>query len=396
MKPVTVGLIKAIWGRKQPFTAAEIAGQYHLLKREAIANMVSRLAQSKLIRLAGTRDGANEYVPEEFWSRQEVDAAILRAEKELSRLEQRKGKNGKGTLASSEAIRQAATNRRMVSPVITKVDKPQYVTVQPKDFKKIVIPSWQRPEIKEEVNTLIHVLKAGGTIPDPVKLVRCAKGWKGVYADDALLDVDGQQRFWAYWNCELPMPAAIYDVDSEEEAKKLYDIFNTHKQRSPENAVGASTRDIAKILHELAQKPTSPYYGTVNFGRHRNAPYSSSVLVRGMTCAATGILPTGSIGGVLARGDFAIQNEDGRRRAEAFLQIFPLVFPVKFGRPRYLVVMALGRVAYRRWQEKVTLPGPQVYERLKKVKWEGLLPRQGQDTALFLQAMEKKIESIWK
>ena len=77
---------------------------------------------------------------------------------------------------------------------------------------------YQRREIRREVNELIAALKAGGIIPDPISLAIRKDGTRWI--------VDGQQRYWAYWNCELPLQAQLYEVDDIDAERGLFSVLN--------------------------------------------------------------------------------------------------------------------------------------------------------------------------
>lgn len=302
----------------------------------------------------------------------------------------KKKTDAKRTLATSESTLlkglQSRTSR--VPLIVEGVDHGTLSTFQPTDFTRFGVDErYQRVRITTAVNDLIHVIKGGGAIVDPITVVE--------RRDGSLWIVDGQQRFWAHDECKVPLTALVYRIDDFENEKRLFLVMNKRVTVNAETIVKAWGGASAAMIREWADKPGSPYRGQVNFGNNSHAPYAATILVRGLLAVSAGIIPVGSIISTLTRCDYALREvPSAPQRAEAYLRLVPLVFPPQ-ARLRYLPGIALGRVAARRWTPTVNgqFPGPTTYERLKRVNWDVLVPS---PAMRFLSLIEGEIEKRWK
>lgn len=290
-------------------------------------------------------------------------------------------------ISESDALFALSQSKRIADPlVIRDVPVPIRMALTLADMRNVNVDErYQRLRITDEVNRLIHVLKAGGLIPDPISLAR--------RTDGSFWILDGQQRFLAYWECDLAIPAAdVYDVTTLEQEMQLFQVFNSRVGVNSETLVKSWVGPIGVLIRTWAEQPE--YKGRVSFGKTGSSlAYSSTILVRGALAAAAGVMPTGSIKTVMARADAALKDPMAVQRADAYLRLLPLVFPPDNGRVKMIPAVALGRVSARRWATDVRMPLASVYERLKKLRWDSLAPTHA---AQFTQLLETAIEKIWK
>lgn len=294
------------------------------------------------------------------------------------------------TIAQSERVRAFAQSRRKGNVITIKgISAPKFVTLMPAQMKKLSVDeSYQRIRIKNEVNDLIHVLKNGGDIPDPITVAR--------RADDSLWIVDGQQRWWAHSETNTPLKALIYDVDSLEAEKELYIVSNTRVKVGTNYMVKAHPGIGVEILNKLAEVPGSEVEGMVDFGTDKKRPLAAATAIRGMTVVATGALTSGqgNITNVLPRLDHELEhNMLARERCDAFLRLAIEVFGPKARIPT-MPILALAGVCYRRWNGRPRPVPPVVLKRLQRIEW--LHASGGSYAARFMPVIEGVITRIWK
>lgn len=290
----------------------------------------------------------------------------------------------KNTLGTSDAVFANAVSRRKAVPLVLKdLGKPRFQVLAPEDLAGIGVDErYQRAQITSECHRIVHALKSGGSVPAAITLSK--------RQDGSLWVVDGQQRWWACLDCHHPLPALIYEISEWDVERDLFNILNDHVALNAESIVHAHSGPTAAMIREAADKPGHALCGHVGFGR-RSGPYSSPLLARGMLASATGITPTGNIKQVLARCDYAVQTLAGAERAQAYLRLIPLIFP-STTTLRFLAAIAIGKVAHERWREHVAIPSPKVYERLKRVNWDTIVPSR---ELRQLMVMEDYIKKRW-
>jgi hypothetical protein len=290
----------------------------------------------------------------------------------------------KNTLGTSPAVLRHAIARRKAAPLVFKhLAKPRLVTLQPDDLANIGIDErYQRAQITTECHRIVHALKSGGSVPAPITVA--------VREDGSQWCVDGQQRWWACLDCQHPLQALVYAIQDWNVERDLFNVLNDHVALNAESIVHAHSGPTAAMIREAADKPGHALCGHVGFGR-RSGPYSAPLLARGMLAAATGIAPVGAIKQVLARCDFALQDAAAIERAQTYLALIPLIFPTTTTL-RYMAAIAIGRVAHERWRERVAIPSPKVYERLKRVNWDTITPTR---EARQIVVMEEYIKARW-
>lgn len=293
------------------------------------------------------------------------------------------------TLASSNATLAAGAAKRTARPLLvesTETSDGKLVIFQPHELKKLNVDErYQRIRIGREVNSLIHVLKDGGVIPDPISVAK--------RPDGTLWILDGQQRFWAHYECERPLQAMVYDVADIRTEMNLFQILNARIKLSGDTLVKSWTGPIGDLIREWCiSRPGSPFFAQTNFGQNSQFPYSAGLLARGILASAAGVLSVGAIQNVLARGDFALREAEARARADAYMRLVPLVFPATM-RMKFLPAIAIGRVAYARWSVDTTFPSPTIYEKLKKINWDAVAPTH---SARYCKLLEDEILKRWK
>lgn len=299
-------------------------------------------------------------------------------------------------LAESEAVREYHLKRstRRLPIVIKDLPEPRMVTLTPKQMAEIRVDSerYQRVRQVEEVNTLIHVLRSGGSIPDPVTLSR--------RPDGTLWVVDGQQRFWAYLETETPMRALIYEVPDIDAERTLFVVLNSTQHISANTKVHAWAGPVAAYLRQINDDKDSPFFGQINFGQHHSRPYPAMVMVKGVLSVMTGLSSfSAPANDLLRRADVAWQTDAAARdRARAFLLLLTRIFGrTEGGRStaKALPVQALGLVAYDRWLRTrgVVQPSEHILHLLRRMNWDTIIPSQA---GRFLPVLRSAIEQRWK
>lgn len=310
-------------------------------------------------------------------------------------------KSPKRKLHESAGIAAAALARmtRRLPVILKDVGKPEMRVLSVKEMADIRVDTdrYQRHRVVEEVNTLIHVLRGGGMIPDPVTLAR--------RPDDSLWVVDGQQRFWAHYETETPMRCIIYDVPNIEAERTLFIVLNSAQPVSANIKIHAWPGPVATLLRTVNEDPAHPLFGHVNFGRHAARTFAVAILAKGMLCAMSEIasynLPANDL---MRRLDTtwnasAVAREQGR----AFLLLAHKVFsrpgdgvnPGASGKgvARSLPVAALGTVAHLRWRSGVYMPPERTIDAIRRINWDTLTPTSGYR---FLPVLKGAIEAKWR
>lgn len=293
-------------------------------------------------------------------------------------------------LAQSPAVAASAAARRKGGVlIVTGVSSPTYQVLMPAQLSRLnVDETYQRVRIKSEVNALIHVLRNGGDVPDPITVAR--------RGDGKLYIVDGQQRFWAHSETGTPLKALIYDVTDIEAEKNLYIAANQKVKLGTNYIVKAWAGIGAEILRKLAEVPGSEIEGMVDFGLDKRRPLSATTAIRAMTIVATGNITTGhgNIQTVLARLDHELEHSTvARDRADALLRLAMRVFSSR-ERIANLPIQALAIVAHRRWNGRAKHVPDGVVRRLGRIDW--LRAAGGSYAGRFMPVLEAVVERAWK
>lgn len=295
------------------------------------------------------------------------------------------------TLVDSEAIQAAANAARLRKQVmVTGVQVATEISViQPKDFDQLnVDEQYQRLRIGEEVNALIGVIRAGGAIPDPIDISERPDGSRWI--------VDGQQRFWAHQETQMPLRAHIHKVESIAAEVNLFIALNSRRRLSSKAVVKGWPGPTGTFLRRINTSDKSPLKGMIDFTNNTKLPLDSITVVKGVLAATTGTFPQGDTAtSLLPRVDSALTAPGRMAWAEAFVQLLAAVFGGKpnQGRVRVLPVIALGRVAFRKYGQAGRPIFPTSCARMRSVNWDTLVPTHARQ---YLPLIEEKIERLWK
>lgn len=307
----------------------------------------------------------------------------------------RRAMPGRRTLTAKE--RKAYADRRVARPPLVRgISVGKLITITPREFGKVDVDRrYQRDRIDVRVNMLVEVLKAGGSIPDPITLVKYRFAEVGVDSDKLWL-VDGQQRFFAALEAERPIQAMLYEADSLEAVREFFLAMQAVVHVAPNRQVDVSTSVCAGILRDAVTDSKHPLFNRVatNQGvRHRLA---AATLIKGMMVAATGGKGGSSgiagIQGVMARLDAEIvKHRSARERAEAFLALAATC--LRDSAP-YLVVVTLAKVANDKWEGGyIRMPSESACKALKKVDWQVKLPSYA---SRFAPVVTAEILKLWR
>lgn len=307
----------------------------------------------------------------------------------------KKGQYRRQRLAESEAVREVARRRSIGAPLIIVPSGVRYTgtrLINQGSFKKLGIDErYQRVRLTEMVNSIIHALRAGGSVPDPVTVA--------IRPDDTWWLVDGQQRFYAHLECDVPMLTAFYEVSDFEAERALFIALNRKIAVNANTMVKSWPGPTAAMVREANDKEGGPLYARVNLGNLAQRTFDASVVAKGVLVVATGIMPSGPIERILTRSDAGLKtNQSATERAEAFLKLIGAIWSdekLRTGnRVRLLPMIALGLVAYRRWTGKSpTQPNGASLRRLKIANWDTVATVHARR---FLPVFERFIESRWK
>ncbi len=292
------------------------------------------------------------------------------------------------TSATSATIRASAMKRRIDMPVIVKgVGPRKAVTITKSMYSRIdVDPTYQRDVVPTEVNDLILALSSGGAVVDPVTLV--SRSWA---SDGKLYVVDGLQRATAYMHLDLPFEADVHEVESIEAERQLFIAMNSRKAVTPNKIVMSWSGPSAALLRAVNAQPDHPMFGRVQWGGGGER-IGAVILCRGMIAASSSLKEMGDVRSVLSRLDYTITQPAAKARAALFLRLVGIVFPRSYA--PLLPVVALGRVAYERWNGRdPELPPPAILSRLSRINWPVIVPSYA---GKFTSIVVDKIKSVWK
>jgi hypothetical protein len=292
-------------------------------------------------------------------------------------------------LAESDAIRLRNLARKQRKPVVLDALKSYRATIPPSRFKSLnVCEVYQRVRISEWVNDLIHTIKSGGSIPDPIAIAE--------RPDGSLWIVDGQQRFWAATECGISLEATIYKVpdprtDDYATEKKLFYVLNRTRGLSSIKRVGAWAGHVTTIIKRVIA--TGAYPHAVDLNNPGASSYSAPNLVRGIV----GLLsPAASnafhgIDAVLGHSETLLTSKDSQQKAQAFLLLVPRVYPHPQA-ARMLAVIALARVAADRWRERIVEVDATTINNLRRMNVGAYAPTW---SAKFLPLLESAYGARW-
>jgi hypothetical protein len=292
-------------------------------------------------------------------------------------------------LAQSDKMFAAAKERRARQPVIvTGVQTLSEITViAVEEFKKLnVCEVYQRLRITGEVNDLITVLKSGGQILDPIDVAERQDGSWWI--------LDGQQRFWAHYECVVPIRAQIHRVQTLEQEAQLFTVLNSRIRVSSDGIVKAHTGPTATMIREYAERAESPFHGNISFGNpHTRLPFSATTVAKALSAVLRDAFLNGQINHILGYADDAIVSTEGKYLAKRFFDLMAIACNLT-ARNKALYVIALARVARRHWKNgHATMPTKMSCLSLRSLNIDGLVPTQA---TRFLPVIEAEIEKRWR
>lgn len=298
----------------------------------------------------------------------------------------------KRRLKDSDAIFSAAQASRLRQPVlVTGVKFAAVVTVIPvDDFGKLNIDRdrYQRGEMRVDVNTLINVIKSGGQIPSPIDIAERPDGTWWI--------VDGQQRFLAHEQAKVAIKAHIHLVDNTEAEEKLFVALNSRHALMPRTVIKGWPGPFGQFIRRMNNDDKSPLKGRIDFGSNSKLPLDAATVLTGVLTVLTGNLPYGdTITSRLPRADAALKLAGGVAWAEAFVYLVAAVFGMNPGgrRVRILPVLALARVAHRKYVDAGRPVFPKSCARLRATNWDTIVPTHARQ---YLPLLEQRIEKLWR
>jgi len=298
---------------------------------------------------------------------------------------------GKRKLADSDAIQATHLARRLVKPVLVTgvTDAVEVTIIQPSEFKTLNVDErYQRVRIGDEVNSLIHVLKSGGSIPDPIDIAERRDGSRWI--------VDGQQRFWAHDEVKVPLKALIHKVDSLDAEVNLFVALNSRRKLTPKAVLKGWPGLSGQFIRRIATSEKSPVRGMVDLLNNSKLPLDGPSLLRSVLVVTTGTKPGGDmVTQTLPRTDAALAVPGMIAWAEAFVELVAAVFGMQAGagRVRVLPLIALANVAHRKFKAAGRPTFPKSCARLRKLNWDTIAPTHAEQ---FLPLLEREVERRWK
>ncbi len=295
-------------------------------------------------------------------------------------------------MGESDAMMAAAAARRIVQSVlVTGVQMADKVTViRYEEFGKLrVDEGYQRMRIGTEVNQIIHALKAGGAVPDPVDIAERPDGSWWI--------VDGQQRFWAHDECRLPLRAMVHKVESREAEERLFIVLNSRRKVGAKVILKGWPGPAGQFIRRVNEDDRSPFFGMVDFSTSSHLPLDAMALLRGVLVVMTGLENAGGDAAtvLLPRTDAALRIPGRQHWAEEFVRLIAAVFNVEkgAGRIRVLPIIALARVAFKKYEEAGRPVFPRTCAGLRRVNWDTIVPTHSNQ---YLPVLVEVIERRWK
>ena len=287
--------------------------------------------------------------------------------------------------ADSAALRQSALKKKRGDLlVVTGLGAPKFKILEGRELDKLGVDErYQRVRIGSEINHLVHILSAGGDIPDPIKVAK--------RPDGSMWIVDGQQRYWAHVDAKKPLKAVIYDVADLETEQRMFVALNTSVQVKAEYIIKASGGETAGLLRTVNEDEGHPLYGKLLF-RPGSDPFNVSVLARGLSALLTGSFHTKAIQKSLAVTDQALRQREQKIRAEAYLR---MVGEVRENgkRQSLMEALAFGSVCRKRWHNcEPVIPNGSVMGALRRANYDGMVDGHA---LKYLPVIVAAIESRW-
>lgn len=294
-------------------------------------------------------------------------------------------------MSQSDAVYAATTARRLIKPVIvTGVHLAKAVTIiQPKDFARLNVDErYQRVRITTEVNSIVTAIKSGGQVAAPIDVAERPDGTWWI--------VDGQQRFWAHAETETPIRSHIHKVDNLEAETNLFLTLNARMKVQARVMIKGWPGVTGDLVRRLAVDDKSPVAGLIDLGQRSDLPLDAVTVVKSILTVTTGVIPNGDMSTrILPRTDVALALPGAIVWAEDFMRLVAAVFDMNkgAGRARVLPVMALARVAHRKYLQAGRPIFPKTTSYLRRVNWDTIVPTHA---GRYLPVLEQEIEKRWK
>lgn len=209
------------------------------------------------------------------------------------------------------------------------------------EIRTLLIGEYQRAEIAMKVNRLIHDIQVGTGILRPISVA--------VRPDKSRYIVDGQQRYWAAWNCEIGLDAQLYDVENVEAERALFLKLNDAVKLQASTKVKSWPGSAGALMRRLADDEQSPLRSEVGFTG--SAKYPASSLVFGLVALVTGGTEySANIERALNQLDVASRDRGPQamwRLAQQFTSLLKQVFA--FQRAPQMAYLALGLTCHGKW-----------------------------------------------
>lgn len=287
-----------------------------------------------------------------------------------------------------------ASERRIKQPLVLRgVSGPDRKLITREMFSLLDIDRrYQRDRIGPEVGSIIEALRQGGLVPDPVTLCRRTFA-EADGISNKLWIIDGQQRSFAFLELDQAFWADVFEVESLEAERNFFIAMNTRKNVGAGYLIHSWPGASAQMLRSVDANPSHPLYGIVGFKSGETGRFAAAPLIRCIAAAVTGQHVGGGMSDILARADRGLSDHDAFQRATTILRLLPTVFPR--GYVKALPMVAVARLAYRRWERDASIyaPSPTILSRLKRTNWDSIAPS---INSKFLPLLESHLERIWK
>ncbi len=248
---------------------------------------------------------------------------------------------------------------------------------------------YQRDEITDEVNMLIHVLNNGGQIPDQVTIAE--------RPDKSRWIVDGQQRFWAHVDVQKPMQARIFAVKSYEQELTLFHVLNNSRKLSARVKLQSWPKASGDAVRWLCEDERSALRGLIDF-KKGSGVFPLVTVMRGLSTVVSGSIGNGGIDRVCASYDRTFDRDAlwTQKATAGYATIVASVFD-KDVRFRHLAALGLGRILHATWRplnadDEWPMPTPKECAKLRGLDWDRLAPSAA---AQWLPVVVAAIRKAW-
>lgn len=295
----------------------------------------------------------------------------------------------------SPESRQPGRQRIAIPTIVKGVETVSTIRViDPSEFDKLdiwddskdKITYYQRIRKDPWVGKLVYVLKNGGQCLDPIEVAERLDGTWWI--------VDGQQRFWAHLEANMPIRAQLHRVQNIEQEAQLFEVFNNRWALNADSKIAGSSGHVSRLLKTVNADQSSPLFGAIGWsGSNHRAPLSATILVKAIHCFLTGRRPSGKIETVLNRADDLYARDPSR--VHRLLDLFCLTCNLQPGsHNRILHVVAVAAVARERWAHGgIKMPSVRSQQAIRTFNVDGL--KVGRSLT-HLPTVQAEIDRRWK